>query len=277
MPGEWPPLSTLLQRRLPRRLAPLTGQLAPLVILLLLVFFPVPLLYVFLRSARVTATRIFRTPPAAASAPGHDETVDRVKKFRTWVAIAVSVAIYAIGYQNLRDILSDGSIALLVTPWLLIATAPVVVSILILCAPAHRRRPMRTAVRGPLRKLACYIGTIALVPAALALTSLIGRSPLDGWPTFAGLIGIIWSLCLFLFSSATVVQTGFGVAAVHPALPALLTSILVWELALFNGLPAGPPPLAYAMLIGGPTTVTALSWWEIHRLRTRSGVTLRHG
>ncbi|MGP4050075.1 hypothetical protein [Streptomyces sp. 2A115] len=61
----------------------------------------------------------------------------------------------------------------------------------------------------------------------------------------------------------------------HPELPALLTSVLVWESAALGGLPTGPPAIAYAIRIGGPATVTAIACWEIHRLRTRYGVTLR--
>lgn len=53
----------------------------------------------------------------------------------------------------------------------------------------------------------------------------------------------ICSLFLFLFSGVRVVRTGFGTADVHPALPALLTSVL----------------------------------WEIRRLRRCHGVTLRSG
>ncbi|MBX7551223.1 hypothetical protein K1Y78_25050 [Streptomyces sp. tea 10] len=54
-------------------------------------------------------------------------------------------------------------------------------------------------------------------------------------------------------------------------------TFLVWAFAATARLPSGPTPIAYALLIGGPATVTAIAWWEIHRLRTRFGVRLRGG
>ncbi|WP_448332494.1 hypothetical protein [Streptomyces sp. DSM 41534] len=257
---------------------------SPLLLLtpLLVIFSPLLVLYTLLRTARLVAVRIFHDAPIAP-VPVRDGTLDRVKLFRMWVAIGVSVAVAAVfgTAWDAAELVSDGWTTLLVTPWLLIATAPVVITLLILCAPRHRRPAMRTALRVPLRKLACFIGTLVFVPALITVMALTNPSRVGGslgtWLGLACVAAGAWSVFLFLFSSAAVARTGFGVAAVHPALPALLTSVLVWELAAIGGLPAGPPPIAYTMLIGGPAVVTAIAWWEIHRLRTRYGVLLRGG
>ncbi|MFD8377361.1 hypothetical protein ACFV2X_02060 [Streptomyces sp. NPDC059679] len=146
---------------------------------------------------------------------------------------------------------------------------------------AARRLATRATLRGPLRKLACFLGTLALVPALIAGLDPANPSRAGGslgtWLALASLAACVWAVFLFLFTTAAVARTGFGTADVHPALPALLTTVLVWEYAALGGLPTGPPAIAYVLLIGGPATVTAIAWWEIHRLRTHHGVTLRGG
>ncbi|MFE6942039.1 hypothetical protein [Streptomyces chartreusis] len=68
-------------------------------------------------------------------------------------------------------------------------------------------------------------------------------------------------------------------SALHAALPALVTSVLVWVFAFLGlwtgGLPPGPLPLAVCAFLGGPVSVTAVACWEIHRLRLRHGVRMR--
>ncbi|RPF29998.1 hypothetical protein EDD96_6549 [Streptomyces sp. Ag109_G2-6] len=70
----------------------------------------------------------------------------------------------------------------------------------------------------------------------------------------------------------------FRTGDVHELLPALLSPLLVWCLfgfQLFDGPDvAAPPEVLYAFMLGGPLSVTALSLWEIRRLRTRYGITL---
>ncbi|WP_371578463.1 hypothetical protein [Streptomyces sp. NBC_01314] len=67
----------------------------------------------------------------------------------------------------------------------------------------------------------------------------------------------------------------FRTADVHELLPVLLSPLLVWwPFALsFSDTPdmAAPPAVIYTFLLGGPLTVTALSLWEIRRLRVRHG------
>jgi hypothetical protein len=42
-----------------------------------------------------------------------------------------------------------------------------------------------------------------------------------------------------------------------------------------GGLPPGPPTVQVLVLPGGPVWATAVVRWEIHRLRTLSGLALR--
>ncbi|MER0244987.1 hypothetical protein AAHZ94_23935 [Streptomyces sp. HSW2009] len=270
-PRGWPSLLRLVLRVPP-------GALVFLLPVLLL-FSPFLVLYALARSARLTAWRVFvRT---AAPAPVLDPTMARLRRLRTWAAVGCSIAVLAV-FGNMADVgqeLSAHWVALALTPWLLIVSAPVVLGVLIWCAPPARRPAMRAALRGPLRQLGLFFGSLAMVPALfygldLANPSHVGGS-LGTLLVLASIAVCIWSVFLFLFAAATVVRTGFGVAAVHPAAPALLTCVLVGELAAIGGLPSGPPVIAYVFLVGGPATVTALAYWEIRRLRTRYGVRLR--
>ena len=247
---------------------------------LLLVLSPLMAVYALARLARRVSWWLFRDD---LSARLNDPAVVRVKKIRMWAAVVVSVTLLSAfgSVSDVDELLSDRWVALLATPWLLIATSPVVVVILICCSPAERRPVMRSALRGPLGELAWYLGTVAFVVGLIAgvMVSSPTKAPggLGPWLVVACVVAVVWAVLLFLFASARVAQTGFGLARVHPALPALLTSVLVWEYAVMNGLPSVPAPVAYAMFLGGPTSVTAIVWWEIRRLRTRYGVTLRGG
>lgn len=74
-------------------------------------------------------------------------------------------------------------------------------------------------------------------------------------------------------------RNAFSLSAVHAALPALATCAAVWVFALANlpsgGLPPGPEALTVCAVFGGPASVTALAWWEIHRLWHQHGMRWR--
>ncbi|UUU32204.1 hypothetical protein JIX56_21125 [Streptomyces sp. CA-210063] len=98
-----------------------------------------------------------------------------------------------------------------------------------------------------------------------------------------GAIACVLVLLISVFTTLLVtfmaLNSCFRTADVHELLPALLSPLLVWSLfALsFSDTPdvAAPPAVIYSFLLGGPLTVTALSVWELRRLRVRHGVTLR--
>ncbi|MEU9992665.1 hypothetical protein AB0E10_38895 [Streptomyces sp. NPDC048045] len=135
-----------------------------------------------------------------------------------------------------------------------------------------------------------YFGAWALVPL-LFTTAAKGMGLL---PSSAnGLFGLMlwvsvmfvcwapfWWVVFFLcFASGPALRHAFNLSALHAALPALVTSVLVWEFAFLGlsagDLPPGPVPLAVCAFLGGPVSVTAVAWWEIHRPRRRHGVRWR--
>ncbi|MFD7130365.1 hypothetical protein [Streptomyces sp. NPDC059894] len=93
------------------------------------------------------------------------------------------------------------------------------------------------------------------------------------------LVGLLLAIPLTLLLIVYGVNSSFRVGDVHELLPPLLSPLLVWSLfglGLFDGPEVAAPPLVlYTFLLGGPLSVTALSVWEIRRLRRRHGVTLR--
>ncbi|MFF1560872.1 hypothetical protein [Streptomyces sp. NPDC058279] len=97
----------------------------------------------------------------------------------------------------------------------------------------------------------------------------------------AALVCVVVLVAAVLFTLAALVygvNCCFRTGDVHQLLPALLSPLLVWSLfgfQLFDGPDvAAPPEVVYAFMLGGPLSVTALSLWEIRRLRARYGVTL---
>ncbi len=174
-------------------------------------------LYYFARSARLLVWWLFREKTAPDL---YDPAVMRVKRLRTWAALATSIAAAGF-YTSFGDFVADKILVLLqtllLTTWLFAAGAAVAVAILIRCAPRGERR---------------------------------------GLPDNAAEAVLGWLILVSLLASTMAVQTGFGLATVHPALPALVTGILVWELFAINGVSDGlPPAIAYPMSLGGPITV----------------------
>ncbi|MFD7625572.1 hypothetical protein ACFV7Q_05910 [Streptomyces sp. NPDC059851] len=98
-----------------------------------------------------------------------------------------------------------------------------------------------------------------------------------GW--LLALVVLIVSIPYTIIAAYVCVASCFRASDVHQLLPALLSPLLVWSLfafQLFNGPDvAAPPEVLYTFLLGGPLSVTALSAWEVRRLRTRYGITLR--
>ncbi|MFF7725904.1 hypothetical protein [Streptomyces sp. NPDC008001] len=112
-------------------------------------------------------------------------------------------------------------------------------------------------------------GIICTVLAFLALAV--------GW--LAALAVLLGSSVYTLLATYACVFTCFMARDVHRLLPALISPLLVWSLLafqVFNGPDvAAPPEVLYTFMLGGPLSVTALSVWEVRRLRARHGITLR--
>lgn len=98
-----------------------------------------------------------------------------------------------------------------------------------------------------------------------------------GW--LLALVLLIVSIPFTVLTAYVCVASCFRASDVHQLLPALLSPLLVWSLFAFQVFTgpdvAAPPEVLYTFLLGGPLSVTALSVWEVRRLRSRHGITLR--
>lgn len=281
--AEWPSVRELLRRR--------QGTMSGCMWLVVLVpctwftFLPLVLGYSFARSARIRAHRLFPHTHRAVD----DRRVTRVQKARAWTAAAMSLLLLAI-YGKPEDVAEAQEqymLRLVITPFLLLLSAPVVIAVLFRWASAETRSAMRMRVRAALRSVRWYVGAVMAVPLLGGMIIMLGRDQASSsgspgaapWLIVAAALPLAWLLFFLGFATGPAIRTGFNTAAVHAALPALLTGTLVWEFAavslLAGGLPPGPPLIQALAVIGGPASVTAVVRWELSRLRTLYGVTLR--
>ncbi|MFE0677411.1 hypothetical protein [Streptomyces sp. NPDC058867] len=249
-------------------------------------FLVLPLMagYVFARSARHRAHRLF--PPRGPHRI-EDPDVARVQRVRAWTAVAMSLLLLVVygKPEDVSEAQQQYMTRLAVTPPLLLLSAPLVIAFLFRMASPAAKAHMRPRLRAAGRSALAYIGAVTAVPFLLvAVVAVEDRSSADldpgfPWAQLALTLPFFWLLCFLVFATGPAVRTGFNSAAVHAALPALLTAVLVWEFALISlvtgGLPPGPPVVQVLAVLAGPASVTAVVRWELGRLRTRYGVTLR--
>jgi len=217
----------------------------------------------------------------------NDPLVVRVQIFRSVLGLLATLALafyYGKGEEAWHGAASNGFGNLLITPVLLIVTGPLVVIGFILYAPLHLRPVLRSRLKGPLKTVAWYVLSVAVFVAVMVAAATTGY--LEKLPQWAAgalalvvLAVIVWGLPFLFFASVYSAKTAFNTAHVHPMLPAVLTAVLVWAVAVFNlidqGMPQGPVAAQLCSLLGGPLSVTAVSLWELRRMRTRHGVALR--
>ncbi|MEV5162075.1 MULTISPECIES: hypothetical protein [unclassified Streptomyces] len=278
---EWPPLRDLLRR------IPVHGCVwVPVLLCCLWPALVLVLSYPLARSARRQAHRRF---PPHLHRRILDPQVMRVQRIRTWAAVAVTLLILVVygTAADFEDLQGQYMVRTALTPLLLLLTAPLVILMLFRFAPPAARPGMRERLRPVIRSAVWYFGAFISVPLLAGLTVSVNlsvqgygdRSVFSPLITMVLCVPALWMSFFVFFATASVIRTLFGTSEVHAALPALLTGVLVWVLAVVSpavsGMPPGPPFIQVCALLGGPLSVSALAWWELDRLRAIHGVTLR--
>ncbi|MGW4049947.1 hypothetical protein ACWENA_03890 [Streptomyces sp. NPDC004779] len=272
--GDWPAPMNLLRR------IRLHGCAWALMLFCLWPFMLFALWYPLARTAARQAHRRF---PVQAYPRVVDPFMKRVQDARAWAALAASfliLLVYGTG-QDLEELQAQYLLRVTTTPWLVLLTAPLIILVVFRLAPPSARPFMRSHLGSSGRAALWYFGAFTAVP--LLFATMVALSEL--FESFRPVITIgllfpsVWMLSYVVFASLTLVPSVFGLSRVHAALPALVTGVLVWELAAvnlaFSGMPPGPVPVQLAAILGSPASVTALAWWELRRLRERYGVQLR--
>ncbi|MEV7594693.1 hypothetical protein ACIPRL_36230 [Streptomyces sp. NPDC090085] len=241
--------------------------------------------------------------------PGQDERPDDrliagMQRARTLLGLAAAVWL-VLAYPltaGRQDFILGKLFELAVSCAILLTASTIGIVTFLAAGTPDRRRDFTRRLLGPFASLLA----LALGPTVfwLSFKGLKGEL-LDGSDTtgfFAAIVGrgvlsallgflalaICWLLALALFLASipytlvvayACIATCFRASDVHQLLPALLSPFLMWSLFVFqtvNGPDiAAPPEVLYTFLLGGPLTVTALSVWEVRRLRSRWGITLR--
>ncbi|WP_327691922.1 MULTISPECIES: hypothetical protein [unclassified Streptomyces] len=244
---------------------------------------PFWLVAAILRSAHRVATKLF---VQEGDGRIEDRTVDRVQLARTVLGAAATAAlvfVYNVNPDRWSDAAKGSAAQMLVAPLLLLIAGPLVILGFIYYAPSHLRPLMRSRLSAPLKAVGWYVLSIVAMGVILFPASRIGTTERPTVLEYALLIAatavIVWGIPFFVLASLYSARSAFNTAQVHPMLPPVITMALVWVFAIFNvigdGLPEGPPFVQYCSMLGGPLSVTAVSLWEMRRMRTRFGVTLR--
>ncbi|KOG54893.1 hypothetical protein ADK75_12940 [Streptomyces virginiae] len=216
----------------------------------------------------------------------HDPMVKRVQILRTAVGlVAITWMLLTYGLAADADAVVDDRFGQIRTALIVLAvTFPVAVAAFIAPArPPHRRLFLRRAAK-PAGALLALVVTLA-VPRLITGLGYVDEH--TDWTASAGRVVLLFALGAFLLWLAPFALYGIGqslvhvfrTADLHETVPPLLAMLLVWELALFDlfrgAYDSVPLGARLAFLLGAPLSVTVVAMWELRRLRTRHGITLR--
>ena len=221
-----------------------------------------------------------------------DPVVRRAQILRSVVGL-VTVVIVLVSYRvaaDAKSLASERADQLVMSANLLTPTFPVIVGAFIVGSRPHLRRLYLRRALKPLGALLALGGTVLFffLVTSGALTGGPIQQPPEN-PTGADyamlmyevflVVLTLWALVFVLYGAAVTLVSVFRTADIHEVLPPVIAIVLVWELAItdlvsnaYDGVPAS---MRAALILGGPLSVTLVSLWELRRLKTRHGRTLR--
>lgn len=171
----------------------------------------------------------------------------------------------------------------LISTVVMLVTGPLALFGFILAA----RGPVRTIylrrLTGPLTGFGALSASVALMWFLISESSgLQAPATLSGLPLLGplfSLIAVLFALPFGISAALLCVHYTFRVADVHEVLPPLIAPVLTWVmfgLQVADSSPvAAPATVQFLFLVGPPLSVTGLSAWELRRLRTCHGITVR--
>lgn len=229
-----------------------------------------------------TARRVFKP-----SRPGivEDPVVARMQKIRTLVGLG-AVVWMSITYKianSIGDVADDRLDQSWISVLVLAVTFPVVVGVLLALVPASARRELLRRTAKCLGAMVALVAAVFVFPASVLTGFIEGRfatNPVMSVVTYTAILfTLVWVLPFVVWGVGLALVHVFRTADIHEAMPPLLAMTVVWEMALidlFTGAYAGVPlPVRIVFTLGGPVSVTAVGLWELRRLRTQHGLTVR--
>lgn len=216
----------------------------------------------------------------------HDQAVKKAQVLRTVLGlVAVTWMLLSYGLAPDADAVVDDRFGQIRTTLIALGvTLPVALAVFVVAArPPHRRLFLRRAGK-PAGALLALVVTLA-VPRLITGLGYVDED--TDWTASGGRVALLFALGAFLlwlgpFALYGIAQSlvhVFRTADLHETVPPLLATLLVWEVSLFDvfrgayeGVPFG---VRLVFTLGAPLSVTAVAMWELRRLRTRHGITLR--
>ncbi|MFE9725143.1 hypothetical protein ACFYQ5_16480 [Streptomyces sp. NPDC005794] len=216
----------------------------------------------------------------------HDPAVKRVQVVRTLVGMAaITWMLLSYGLAADADAVMDDRFAQIRTTLIVLGvTFPVAVAAFIAAARPPNRRLFLRRVAKPAGALLALVVTLA---APRLITGLGYVNEETDWTASPGRVVLLFALGAWLLWLAPFALYGiaqslvhvFRTADLHETVPPLLATLLVWEVTLFDlfrgAYDTVPFGVRVAFTLGAPLSVTAVAMWELRRLRTRHGITLR--
>ncbi|GKQ37724.1 hypothetical protein ALMP_42600 [Streptomyces sp. A012304] len=254
-----------------------------------------------LRSASNPLAAAAAAATASRSGRVEDPIVQRLQAGRTWAGAVASVWMlfaYPLAESG-QEILLGKVLNVLIGCGITLVAGSIALSVFIGMARPPLRGGYARRLSGPGTALGTLLLSAAVCAGGTLLLVQLAQAKIIPWADIRAAGNLAWLTSFLLFCVGMLIaalalllvafftllaavhslNSCFRVGDVHELLPALISPFLVWSLfvlSLFDNPEVAAPPLVlYSFLLGGPLSVTALSAWEIRRLRTRYGVTMK--
>ncbi|WP_331757817.1 hypothetical protein OG225_41390 (plasmid) [Nocardia sp. NBC_01377] len=221
-----------------------------------------------------------------------DILVDRLASVRASAGLAINVILLDtfIGDRS-EQVLTGLLIRPLVPAVIGVPVSLVAIGVFVVISDIRVRSDTVREMKWPLRTLglgALFVSILAALPFVVRIASTVLWALLGGWAALVMLLVFPVFLAVGLALAALVLRMVFLVAKYwfnaadgHPLLAPVIAIVVSWLSALVDVLTDGPnslPTGLYAItLCGSVITITALSGFEIHRIRSKHGAGFRSG
>ncbi|MFF1713545.1 hypothetical protein [Streptomyces sp. NPDC058268] len=214
-----------------------------------------------------------------------DAGIEAAQIARTAIGIVATLwLVYAYPLQESAAAFALGKATeALVSTLVMLVAGPLVLAGFILAARGPARAVYRRRLTGPVTGFGALLGSVAALwfliveGGGLQSASAHGSLPLLG--PLLSMAGMLFALPFGITAALLCVHYTFRAADVHEVLPPLIAPVLTWVTFGFQVLDtspvAAPAAVQLLFLVGPPLSVTALSAWELRRLRTAYGMTVR--